>query len=386
VGFFYALERSGGASGGMISGGGNVYNTNTVYSSVTGKTQDSITNLTPFLLGGIADLPMYHALGWSPFKPWEPIVISGMYSAGAGESEATTAPTVLDLYGNSPNQGLGISFAFFNASDDAVSDPDSKWSSDANAVDGNAATAAWTTTSGSAASNFLTAGGTNFPDVEAGIVQVRARAYGGTDYEGSSATVTIYTDGFAEALGTITVTVFAGWAQGWSGWTTLATPSGGWTAAKVAALEFKAWEVASSDTYLAKVQLEVTTRGRASTGAVQQRVRPVAEATITHAGDTSLEFAGPGYHDMLVPVDATSTTVSVWVYRDTDYSGDNPILEVLNIPGYADQSDAQSGGAGEWEQLSCTIVPTVAGWCRVRLRSRDTSGVGKCYFDDIAVA
>jgi hypothetical protein len=89
---------------------------------------------------------------------------------------------------------------------------------------------------------------------------------------------------------------------------------------------------------------------------------------------------------MLLPVAAASTTISVWAYRDANYAGDNPILEVLEIPGYADQSDTQTGAASEWEQLSCTIVPTATGWCRVRLRSRDTSAVGKCYFDDVAVA
>jgi len=75
----------------------------------------------------------------------------------------------------------------------------------------------------------------------------------------------------------------------------------------------------------------------------------------------------------------------VYARRDANYSGSPPKLQVLNIPGQADQETAMTAGANTWEQLSVVINPTMDGFVRVRLVSQDASANGECYFDDLAV-
>lgn len=119
-------------------------------------------------------------------------------------------------------------------------------------------------------------------------------------------------------------------------------------------------------------------------GAVEARNRPARETITVRTGTYALRFDGAGWHDLFVPVNAEETTISVYARKDSNYTGDAPLLEVYNIPGVADQSDAMAGAADTWEELSCTFTPTAAGMVRVRLRSRDTSATGAAFFDDLA--
>jgi hypothetical protein len=124
----------------------------------------------------------------------------------------------------------------------------------------------------------------------------------------------------------------------------------------------------------------------ADIGAVEARTRPVDETTTVHGGGHAARFSGAGFYECFVPVSAAETTISVYAYKDANYTGDAPIMEIYNIPGVADQSDAMAGAAESWEQLACTFTPTAAGLVRVRLRSRDTSATGECFFDDLEVS
>ncbi len=99
---------------------------------------------------------------------------------------------------------------YFDGSDAAATDPNTAWSSDANAFDGNLTTAATQTTTSSQSSGFLKAEGTNATATGGPITQVRARVYG----KGSS-------DGSAS----------------YGSYTTLSAPTGGWTWTKLDALE-----------------------------------------------------------------------------------------------------------------------------------------------------
>jgi len=124
---------------------------------------------------------------------------------------------------------------------------------------------------------------------------------------------------------------------------------------------------------------------KVDTGHVEARARGQDETGTVRTGSHSMAIKGAGYHDMHLPVDAALTTVSVYARYDGNYTGNLPKLEVLEIPGVADQSDIQTGAAGAWEALSCAFTPTSAGYVRVRLLSQDTSADGECYFDDLAV-
>lgn len=126
-------------------------------------------------------------------------------------------------------------------------------------------------------------------------------------------------------------------------------------------------------------------RGR-DAGAVEARQLPRQETGVTHEGDNAIRFGGAGYHDFFIPVSAAAKTVTVQARRDSNYTGDNPILRVLNIPGVADQSDAMTGSADAWEELACSFTPSAAGVVRVRIESRDTSASGIAYFDSLDVS
>ena len=120
-------------------------------------------------------------------------------------------------------------------------------------------------------------------------------------------------------------------------------------------------------------------------GPVEARARCQDETGTVRTGSHSMAIKGAGYHDMHLPADAALTTVSVYARYDGNYTGSLPKLEILEIPGVADQSDIQTGASGAWEALSCAFTPTSAGYVRVRLLSQDTSADGECFFDDLAV-
>lgn len=122
-------------------------------------------------------------------------------------------------------------------------------------------------------------------------------------------------------------------------------------------------------------------------GAVEARARPERETTTTYGSSANaVRFEGAGFHDFLIPVNATSTTVTVYARYDSSYSGTLPTLKVMNIPGQSDQTDTMTSGSGTWEQLSASFTPTAAGVARVRIISYDTSASGQSFFDLVSVA
>jgi hypothetical protein len=131
---------------------------------------------------------------------------------------------------------------YFDGSDAAASDPGTVWTNDANAVDATLTTYASCSTNGSDASNFLMAEGTNAPGTGASIANVYARVYykWGSTSGTPAGSVKIYTDALGEVLGTVSdideqlSPIFTAWLQ-------LVVPSGGWSWAKVQALEFKGY-------------------------------------------------------------------------------------------------------------------------------------------------
>jgi hypothetical protein len=120
-------------------------------------------------------------------------------------------------------------------------------------------------------------------------------------------------------------------------------------------------------------------------GVVEGRARAEQETSTVRTGSNAIVFEGAGFHDILLPVDASSTTVSVYGQYDATYAGTLPQLKVLNIPGVADQTDTMTGGSGSWEELTATFTPDSQGIARIRLISSDTSAGGECFFDDLTV-
>lgn len=113
------------------------------------------------------------------------------------------------------------------------------------------------------------------------------------------------------------------------------------------------------------------------------------ETTTFDASGTSLKMTGPGDQELLIPVNAQSTTVSIKVRRDGTYSGSNPqiILLANGEIGVTTQTVTDAGSANAWNTLTLSaFTPTAKGWVTLRLSSRDTNGGGVTYWDTLSVS
>jgi len=149
-----------------------------------------------------------------------------------------------------------MSTYYFDGSDAAVTDPNAVWTNEANAFDGSTATEASVATGGSTSSNYMFAEGTNAPSTGTSINLVKARIFGDGDASAATLVAAIYTDGLGELLGSPSVNSAS---NAWGSYTDLSTPTGGWTWAKVQALEVKAYASVISDTsgQIMRIEIEV---------------------------------------------------------------------------------------------------------------------------------
>lgn len=343
----------------------------------------------PVLLGGLHDGSLFSNFGYSPFKPFEPMAMTG-YTNPAIDTASNDYSQTYDLYGNSYEMGraspIGHQY-YFDASDDAVTDTNAAWGSEANIFDASETSTGTCGVAGSNSSNFAFAGGTNAPGSGTTIAKVQTRIrYAGSNANSRTVGWQVYTDSLGESLGSFTQVMTSSTAA-WSAWNDLTTPSGGWTWAKVQALEVKVWEVSGgANINIYKIEIGVVAQESApDIGAVEAPAQARQETTIFSEGSNSARFEGAGFIEVQVPVTTASTTISVDAYYDANYIGTKPQLVVSNIPGIADQTDTVAGSAGAFESLSVNFTPTSAGVVRVRLKSNDVSTTGKCYFDNLIV-
>lgn len=124
-------------------------------------------------------------------------------------------------------------------------------------------------------------------------------------------------------------------------------------------------------------------------GALERSNTAVAEASVTQAGASAIKIVGPGVQRFDIPVDAASTTVTVYGQYDTTHADTNkPQMKVLNggQAGVADATDTMTAAVDTWEQLSLNFTPTSKGIVTIELVSRAAAGGGIAYFDTFAVA
>ena len=127
--------------------------------------------------------------------------------------------------------------------------------------------------------------------------------------------------------------------------------------------------------------------GSSTSYAVGPYERPNAgakETSVTHAGAASLKLTGPGYHDFQVPVDASSTTITVYARYDTNHAATNkPQISVLGGGeiGVSDATATMTAAVDTWEALQLTFTPTAKGVVTIRCISRSAAGNGIAYFD-----
>lgn len=208
----------------------------------------------------------------------------------------------------------GANTYYFDASDAGATDPNSVWTNDANAFDGNTATSATVSVSGSTSSNYLKAEGTNAPSSGGNITQVRARV---NDNSGSDiAEATIYTDGLAESLGSPQ----SPFGTGWGSYVVLSTPSGGWTWVKVAALEVKIYSISGAGG-VTRVEVEVTSDDIPLLDKISGTDSGFANTT--DGADTDPFDSGDKASFTVQAGDALSTGTYYWRARAKDPSGSN---------------------------------------------------------------
>lgn len=105
----------------------------------------------------------------------------------------------------------------------------------------------------------------------------------------------------------------------------------------------------------------------------------------------ALELTGPADQEILIPVDAVSTTLSIKVKWDSTHADTNKpqaILLATSEIGVATQTVTAAGTAGSaYETLTfAAFTPNAKGWVTLRLRSRSAGGSGKCWYDTLGVA
>lgn len=151
---------------------------------------------------------------------------------------------------------MAVDTYYFDTSDGGPTDTDGVFTNDANAFDGNTGTSSTTGGQGSTSSNFLMGEGTDAPSAGLTITQVRARIYGGSPVSEIPMTATIFSDALAESLGVVVSSTTGGYGS----YTTLSTPTGGWTWAGLQALEVKIYKNTASagSTTVSRVEIEVT--------------------------------------------------------------------------------------------------------------------------------
>ena len=120
-------------------------------------------------------------------------------------------------------------------------------------------------------------------------------------------------------------------------------------------------------------------------GPLERHDTAIKETSTTQAGSIGLVIVGPGSHDFQVPVNAVSTTLSVYVQYDANHSTTNkPQVQLLanGELGVSAETKTVVAGTGTWEQVTFTaFTPSKKGKVTLRLVSRASNSNGKAFFD-----
>ncbi len=172
---------------------------------------------------------------------------------------------------------------YFDASDEGPTDSQTVWTDDDRAFNGLTSNNPTGSTVGTDSNNALSGGGTTAPATGGPINLVRARIFGAAGTAAPKINAAIYTDGKTTLLGTPFVqSNFPEWGD----YVVLSQPPGGWTWAKLQALEVYLFitEQAGVTSSPARIEIEVTSLvdvGLEATGEVDSVTIDVAGGDVT---------------------------------------------------------------------------------------------------------
>lgn len=144
----------------------------------------------------------------------------------------------------------------------------------------------------------------------------------------------------------------------------------------------------STSTYSIYKQTGVNTALN-SVGAVGRHENAQKETTTVDAGSSALRLTNISTHDLLIPVDAASTTITIRSRYDSEHATTNkPQITLLANAeiGVTTQTITGAAAVDTWETLTLSaFTPTAKGWVTVRLISRAANPDGIAYFDTLTV-
>ena len=340
--------------------------------------------------------------GFSPFLMWEPVHLFGLKNQAMGKGDPSELPAAGDYYGRpyDKNRESYVWAGFFNG-DHATepwnsqmftpTDPDTVWSNETWINEDSSTQSASTSTDGDIDNNYLKLEGAAVNlDAAQVINKVYVRPYLILDGATCQLSMNFYTAAEAEDLGTLDFLDDSANYEIWEGprWfpmQEIPAPSGGWTVAKMQGLVVRMWQEAGTDLNVYKVSLWIDS-GDHDAGAVRAQGPRALEEVIVNGSPTSIKLVRGGMYQTTIPcIKDVPITVSADMYKDANYAGNAPSMEVFNIPGgVALQSDAMVGAASTWEYVNVSFTPTQNGMATIRFRSQCTADDGNCYFDNLA--
>ncbi len=127
----------------------------------------------------------------------------------------------------------------------------------------------------------------------------------------------------------------------------------------------------------------------AAVGAYERHDFAVEDTVTYNDSPASGKLVGPGDQDIQIPVDAVSSTISIYLYFDSYGGTSYPSATLLanGELGITTQTKTCTSSADSWQQLTFSaITPSKAGWVTIRITSFDTNGTGTVNFDTLSVA
>lgn len=123
-------------------------------------------------------------------------------------------------------------------------------------------------------------------------------------------------------------------------------------------------------------------------GCLERHDTAVQETTTIDAGGSGWRIDGPGDHDIFVPVNAESTTITIRSRFDTTYAGvgQKPQAQLLanGQIGVGAQTVTMTAAANTWDTITLgPFTPTAMGWVTIRLVSKPDTGAGVAFFDTL---